>query len=217
MRITALLVLFGATALAQPVRNRNEKAQDRREVVQDKREMRDDQIDAMKLQAVTQRFERAVAARDMAALAQIDNEVRMLIAVEQREAAGELRRDNAEIRRDNREVRSDRREVAGDAPGARKADDRRDLRDDRRDRRDDVRDRNVEAAGMQRRAGIANGWGALMGKQDPDSLAKKRAMLAELNQMARGELRQDAREVREDKRELREDRRETREDRRQRK
>jgi hypothetical protein len=218
MRITALMVLLGATAFAQPVRNRNEKAQDKREIVQDKRETRDDQLDAMKLQAVSQRFERAVAAHDLAALAAIDNEVRVLIAVEQRESAGEVRRDNGEIRRDNREVRSDRRETAGDAPGtARKADDRRDTRDDRRDRRDDVRDRNVEAAGMQRRAGIAAGWSAVAGKHDPDSLGKKRAMLAELNQMARNELRQDARETREDKRELREDRKETREDRRQRK
>jgi len=218
MRTAALIAIFGCTALAQPVRNRNEKAQDKREIVQDKREIRDDQIDAIKLQNVTQRFERAAAAKDVAALNLIDNEVRVLIAIEQREASGELRRDNAEVRRDNREVRSDRREAAGDAPGtARKADDKRDLRDDRRDRRDDVRDRNVEAAGMQRRAGIATGWSALMGKQDLDSLAKKRAMLAELNQMARGELRQDARELREDKKELREDRRETREDRRQRK
>lgn len=212
----AILLVCGVAA-AQPARNRAERQKDRREIATDNRERRDDIRDARRLQMLLAAFDQARAAANNAQLGQVDQQLLALLDAEQRESAGELRRDNAEIRRDNREIGSDKREVRRDAPGtAQKADDRRDLRDDRRDRRDDVRDRNVEAAGMARRAAIGNEYRALVGKYDPPAVGKKRALIVELSQMASVEIRQDNRELREDRRELREDRRETREDRRQR-
>jgi hypothetical protein len=187
-RIIALVMLCSGVAAAQPARQGAERAQERRELRQDHYETRDDMIDAARLRAAIVGFDRARAMRDYRTLAAIDREVSTLIAVEQRESAGELRRDDLEARRTLR-----------DRDGS--------WRDDRRDRRDDIRDRNLEARTMARRSAIAAEWNALVGWQDVVSLGRKRAILTELNKMARAELRQDDRETKEDRRELREDRR----------
>ncbi len=186
--MVAVMMLCSGIAVAQPARQRAERAQDQREIRQDHYETRDDMIDAARLNAAIVGFDRARAMRDYRTLSAIDREVSTLIAIEQQESANELRRDDAEVRR-----------------GYRDRD--RTVRDDRRDRRDDLRDRNLEARSMSRRSAISAEWNALIGWQDRVSLGRKRALLSELSKMARAELRQDARETREDRRELREDRR----------
>ncbi len=62
---------------------------------------------------------------------------------------------------------------------------------------------------------IAQELAALRRDLTPPALDRRRALVAELVALARGELASDRRELREDRRELREDRRETREDRRE--
>jgi hypothetical protein len=78
-----------------------------------------------------------------------------------------------------------------------------------------VRDANAEARSQAERVRIARELAALDGRYAPVELQRKRVLIGELIQLARQEVRQDAREMHEDRRELREDRRETREDRRQ--
>ncbi len=55
---------------------------------------------------------------------------------------------------------------------------------------------------------------SLRGRRAPFELDRKRALIAELVGLARGEIAADRREIGEDRRELREDRRESRDDRR---
>lgn len=212
------LLLSGCAAHGQAARNRAERTQDHRELRQDARERVDDWRDVAALETVLGDFDRARAPVNASALATVDARLRHLLRAELAEGSGELARDRAEVRQDNREARSDRREVRHDVaegkPGA-YADDKHDLRDDRRDRRDDVRDANAEARSQGERLRIARELAALEGRQSPADLNRKRVLIVDLIQLARQEVRQDARETSEDRRELREDRRETREDRRQ--
>ncbi|MBN1209187.1 MAG: hypothetical protein JXB05_30295 [Myxococcaceae bacterium] len=220
--VPALLVSLltaGSAAHGQAARNRAERAQDRRELRQDARESGDDWRDAAALEAVLAQFDQARSPVNASALAAVDARLRHLLRAELAEGQAELARDGAELRRDNRELRSDRRELREDRaehrPGAR-ADDRHDLRDDRRDRRDDRQDLRAEARSQEDRLRIARALVALEGRHALADLDRKRVLIVDLIQLARQEVRQDARETREDRRELREDRRETREDRRQR-
>lgn len=212
------LFLSGCAAHGQAARNRAERAQDHRELRQDSHERVDDWRDVAALETVLADFDRARAPVNASALATVDARLRHMLRAELAEGSGELARDRAEVRRDTREIRSDRREVRRDVadgrPGA-YADDKHDLRDDRRDRRDDVRDANAEARSQAERLRIARELTTLEGRHGVTDLERKRVLIVELIQLARQEVRQDARETREDRRELREDRRETREDRRQ--
>jgi hypothetical protein len=215
----ASLVLAGCAAHRQSARNRVERAQDHRELRQDSREHVDDWRDVAALETVLADFDRARAPVNASALATVDARLRHLLRAELAEGSNEQARDRAEVRRDNQEIRSDRREVrhevADGRPGA-YADDKHDLRDDRRDRRDDVWDANAEARSQSERLRIARELTALEGRLALADLERKRVLIVDLIQLARQEVRQDARETREDRRETREDRRETREDRRQR-
>lgn len=208
----------GCAAHGQVRRDQAEIAQDHREVRQDERNRAEDWHNVAAVEAVLADFDRARSAGNMNGLANVDARLRNLLRAELAEGNGKVARDRAEVRRDNGEARSDRREerrdVAEARPGA-SADDRRDLRDDRRDRRDDVRDAHAETRAQDERLRIAGGFSELDGRYAPADLDRKRALIVDLLQLSRREVRQDARETQEDRRELREDRREKREDLRQ--
>lgn len=214
-RLTSLFVAAiltaGGAAIADSRGNAREAAHDAHEKRVDRRETRDDALDLKRLQALLDRFTAARARRDRRALAAIDVQLTALARREAREDRAELAKDRAEQRQAHRELRRSRREVRRDG---RRYDDRHDRRGDRRDLRGDRRDTAVESATLAKRRAIARRLLALAGKQDPASLDRKRAALADLIALARLELRQDASERREDRRERREDRRERREDRR---
>lgn len=171
-------------------RDRMERAQDRHEMRQDVRQVRDDRMDLAQLEAVLAEFDRIRASRQLGLMAGLDSRVMGLMREEAYESrqegyqkAGEVRRETAEVYRD----------------GMR--------RDDRRDARDDRRDLNQEMGQSMRRRQIAQEYRGLMGRADPMSLNRKRALLSELVSIARQELRGSRQELREDRRELREDRR----------
>ena len=132
----------------------------------------------------------------------IEQDVTRTLANEEREARLEVMEARGELQRARAEAAAERREGEWDRHDLR--DDRRDLRDDRRDLRDDRRD-------ARRIAAIRDDFSRLQGRMDGRSLDRKRALLVELNQLARAELHEDRRELGEDRRELREDRREMRE------
>ena len=67
-------------------------------------------------------------------------------------------------------------------------------------------------SGSCKKEQLAHALGNLYGRYDRRSLNDKRAILVDLNRLARGELRENREEVREDRRERREDHRERRED-----
>jgi hypothetical protein len=125
------------------------------------------------------RFDDAAGRRDRRALRAVEADVVRLLDAERREARVELAKDRGELRDDRRDVR---------------AVDRRDLRDDRRDLRDDRRD-------LRRVKAIDADFRALRGRMDRRSIERKRALLGELFQLARAEVREDRGELREDRRE----------------
>jgi len=221
----AMALAMAASATAGPAlagqvaKDRVEKAQDRRELRQDARQLRDDRLDQAKLEATLTELDRVRAAPAPGALAAVDQRVMELLRKEAVETRVEVGQKANEVRRDNVEVRGDAREIRRDAAqGAplKAAGDVRDIRDDRRDRRDDRRDLGKEVVQASRRYQIATEYRGLVGREDPGSQDRKRALLVELVGIARAELRGDRQELREDRRELREDRRELREDRRER-
>lgn len=217
--IVVLVSLACTTIYAQPARNATERSQDQREGRQDNRQAVDDRHDYQQLIHILQRFDHARAIHNIAGLNAVDRDLRILLSNELAEGRMEMAQDKNEVARSNSEVRSDRREEARDysqptAPGVR-ADDRHDARDDRRDRADDQRDLGVETRQQHQKRAIAAELNTLYGRQDPNALTRKRALIIELSELARAEVHQDAQEKKEDNREIREDRRETREDRRQ--
>ena len=202
----AIVLALPAAAGAQLARDHAERAQDRRELGQDRRELARDRHDLRWMQELLARFDGARARRDLRALRAIEQDVSRTLAHEEREARLEVMNARGEVQRARGEAAVEQREERWERDGRRDVrDDRRDLRDDRRDLRDDRRD-------ARRVAAIRSDFSRLQGRMDRRSLERKRAMLVELNVMAKAELREDRRELGEDRRELREDRRETRED-----
>lgn len=190
------LALTAATLLAvAPAARADERARDRRELRQDHRELRqdrrayeDDRRDLRRLEQLQAELDHALRHQDPRAVAAVDEALQRELAAERRETRREAAHEHRELRREAREG------------------DRRDFRDDRRDLR-------VEGAMAGRRGQIGAELGSLRGRYGPGELERRRALLRELVQLARAELREDVREYREDRRELREDRREHREDR----
>ncbi len=211
---------FSNVAMGQPARNAVERSQDRQDLRQDNRQLADDQGDLARLTLLLQRYDHARAVHNLAELDRVELELRDYLATELREDRRETAQDRQELAESRSEVRSDRREnsrnrATGSRPGQR-AKDRHDTRDDRRDRADDRRDLQQEQAQHRRKQTIANELATLYHRHDPSAIARKRALIVELWQLAQVEVQQTAAETREDQRELREDRRETREDRRHR-
>jgi hypothetical protein len=190
-----------------------EASRDRREIRQDRAEARDDYWDLARIEALVSRFDGARASRDRAALASIDQDVRIVLATEKRESHREMAADRAEVHRSAHEVRSEGREVRRDmATGRPVHGDMRDMRDDRRDLRDDWRDLQLEKATLRKLQSMSEEWSRLEGRMDRRGLDRKRLLLGDLVVMARRELSQNRKEMQEDRREMREDRRERRED-----
>lgn len=212
-------VLLGSVALAQPVRNAAERANDRRDLRQDNRQLVDDRWDLAKAQKLLSDYDQAAAAGNAARLGELDALALRRIDGEIAESHVESAQARQEVREDNREVRSDRRElrrdfVKGKGPLV-KADDLHDLNRDKVNRADDVADAHKERLSRERLQAIRAQLVGLSGRYDAQSVAAKRALYAEFVGVAASEVKRDAQEKAEDRRELREDRRETREDRRQ--
>lgn len=218
LTLVTLPFLSDANAGPEMRQNRREVRTDRAEVRQDQRQMVDDHLDAQRIVRLTQAFDAAAATGQPAQVTAVDQRVLAAITAEINESNRELGQKMREAGRSAAEVGRSQREVGRDvAQGrpVRAADDRRDLRDDRRDAADDRRDVAREGNQNNRLRAVHTEYAGLVGRVDPPSLARKRALLGEVQRLAIGELREDKREIREDKRELREDKREIREDRRQ--
>lgn len=179
MRHLTLAALVACSAL--PARG-DDLAHDRRDLRRDRRALDDDRRDLARLERLHADLDQALARQDLRWVASIDDALQRELAVERRETAHEANQERQELRRDARER------------------DARAYREDRRDYR-------AEAGIANRRGQIASELASLRGRYGPGELHRRRALLAELVRLARGELRGDVQELREDRRELREDRR----------
>lgn len=174
----ALLIALPVAGAAQYAPAPPDRAADRRELRQDRRELADDRRDLAWFDLLVSRFDAARAGRNRRALAVVENDAAWALDRELHEARREVARSRQEVRRDGCDDR-DRR------------DDRRDLRDDRRDAR--------------RIAALRAEFHDLRGQMSRRALDRKRAVIVELQRLARLELREDRRELREDRREARAD------------
>jgi hypothetical protein len=174
-------LLVSAVSSAQTLREREERLQDHRVLRQDRREALDDRKDLDQVQKVLADFDDARARRDWSRLDAIDARVKVLLTAELEEGRAKTARDRAELARDGAESRTDRR-------------------DDQEDLHRDVKTQDWRRA-------LAVKWKALVGKSDPASLDRKRALLVEFDGLARSELARDRQERREDLHQAHEDRR----------
>jgi hypothetical protein len=213
-------LVFSTLTLAQPMRNRVEKAKDRQDLRQDNRQLGDDRLDAARAAQILRDYDQAAAGNDVPRLGGIDAAFNAHLSRELAESQVESAQARQEVREGKREVAGDRRElrkdvVVGKGPGA-VIDDMHDKHRDRVNLADDRRDVGRERLSRERLLVIQSQLGGLAGRFDPPSLSAKRQLYAEVVANAVGEVHRDQQEKREDTRELREDRRERREDRRQR-
>jgi hypothetical protein len=146
----------------------------RAEAKQDRRELRDDRWDLHHLETLLARYDAACARRDRRAMAAAEYDVLRALEREIVEARAELHRSAAEAR----DPWAGRRAAGFD---------RRDYRDDRRD--------------LARLEGIRDELWRLRGRMGWRAVDRKHALVAELVEVARAELREDRRERREDRRE----------------
>ncbi len=197
-------------------RDHQELRRDRAEIRGEKAALADDVRDVKHVEALLREFDRARGARDLRALRAVEQRVARALKDEHREANRESRQAQGELRQSRQETIQERREVLGDAAQprpARHADDRRDLRDDLRDQRDDRADLVREERYRKRIAALRAQWVSRLHDRSRLAMNQKRAMLQEVVELARAEVRATAVELQEDRAERREDRRELREDR----
>ncbi|MBL8914958.1 MAG: hypothetical protein JNM17_29905 [Archangium sp.] len=206
----AVLVLTSSLSLAQPLRNRIEKAKDRQDLRQDNRQLANDRFDAARAMQMLRDYDAAAAVGDVVRLGGIDVAFNGHIAREIQESKVESAQARQEIREDKRELASDRREVR--QPGN-TLDDVKDKNRDRINLADDKKDARQEFLSRERLQSIQGQLAGLAGRFDAPSVAQKRALYAEVAGAALKELSTDKQERREDRRELREDKKETKEDR----
>ncbi len=213
-----LVVGLSACATAQPVRNRVERANDRQDLRQDKRQLANDAKDLGDVNVLLSQYDLALSKNDAMGIKAVDAQFQSYLAKEAVEANREVAQAQQEVREDKREVRGDRRELGGDlARGKRPgvvADDARDLARDKANTVDDRSDAARERNARNRLFLIRGELAPLQGLVDPGATARKRALYAEVVNLAKSDLARTKVEQGEDRRELREDRRETREDKR---
>lgn len=214
---TMLIAGFsGSVAIADPITNTVERANDRTQIAAGKVGVADARRDVDRLSDLIMIWdEYRLTGKDAA-----QKDVARMIAEELRRDLVEtsIKEDQAdrEVAQSGREIRSSKREKRFE-PGH-KRDDRRDLRDDRRDRRDDVRDEAMMDQLLKEKTAVSKDLRVLQSQMDAKSISEKEAeakMLILFNQyleLSRQEIALGIRELREDHREIREDRRETRED-----
>lgn len=178
---TALLaaLLLSGSAYAQ----HRGHVPDRHEKRQDVREVRDDRRDLAELEDVLAQFDRARARRSEHQLAAVDSRLRALLREELHENRVELAKEKAEARRSERDVRH--------------ADNRWERRESVREAREDRRDVRVASQMLEQRQRIARELASLAGRMHPTELNRKRALIVELIDLARRELRESQKEVRE--------------------
>lgn len=221
MKRLIALVLAGVCFATTPIwagnkgHKQGERAQDQRELNKDANKTIDDQYDLAWIENLLVRYDAARARRARSIINQIDRDVMNYLTWEVKESRREVHQKQAEVKRDNRELNSDKRELnrnaATGAPPAANAKDVHDMRDDHRDRNDDIRDVKIEAAQMNRLKQILAEYKRLAYIHGPGPVGQKRALIAEVVAIARGEVIGNVKETNEDLRELREDQREHRE------
>jgi hypothetical protein len=214
----AFVVVSSSLALAQPMRNRVEKAKDRQDLRQDNRQIANDRFDAARAAAMLRDYDAAAAVNDAVRLGALDVQFNNHLAREIAESQVESAQKQQEVREGKRELASDRRELRQDVKLGRRpgvvVDDVKDKNRDRANLADDKADAARERLSRERLQQIQGQLGGLAGRFDPPSISAKRSLYGEVLAFARAEVAGDKQEKREDKRELREDRKETREDRR---
>jgi hypothetical protein len=186
MTRTVALLLALALPAAAFAHDHDQDRRDRREAHKDRRNLRDDLRDAKLAESLLQEFERTWAALDRNAVHAVELRVQAALDDETREKMGETRREAHELDRDRREIREDRWVDRRDLP-----DDRRNLADDRHDlmRAAEYRDR-VNALRVE--------WANLRDQRVYPAMVRKHAILEELVQLSRMEIRDDVNEMRED-------------------
>ncbi|NMO19817.1 hypothetical protein HPC49_03560 [Pyxidicoccus fallax] len=138
----------------------------------------DDRMDVVELERVLARFDAARARRNNASeLASVDHRLRELLRAELAESRVETAQARAEARRERGESRAENR--------------------------DDVRDARAEAASLAARRSVARELNSLMGVRSQVQLNRKRALIVELVQLGKQELRADRQELREDRKDRR--------------
>lgn len=216
--LVVAVAVLSSFALAQPMRNRVEKAKDKQDLRQDNRQMADDRMDAARAAQLLRDYDAAAAANDVARLGALDQQLNTHLNREIAESHLEQSQKNQEVREDKRELAGDRKELRRDVVQGKPvqaADDVHDKNRDRANLADDKGDAVRERLSRERLAAIQAQLNGLAGRFDGPSVATKRSLYAEVLHAARAEVKGDVVEKKEDKRELREDRRERREDRRQ--
>lgn len=210
--VVATTMMAGGSAMAGGP-NPIERAGDRQELREDGRETAADRWDLARLDALRGRYVAARAGGRGGLIAQLDQEVMAELRMEVRETKVETVDKRHELRASVAERNGERREVVRDivrGRPAKAARDARDLGDDRRDVRDDQRDLAAEAASLERKRVIRDGYAGLVGRLDAASVNAKLGLIDRAIAEARLEVRHDVQERAEDRRELREDRRDQR-------
>ncbi|HUL59558.1 MAG TPA: hypothetical protein VLU43_09805 [Anaeromyxobacteraceae bacterium] len=172
-----LLAALPAVSRAQP---RPPVAEDRQDLHQDRRALADDWRDLAWLEQLVGRFDAARAARDHRALLAVEDEVARALDREVHEQRAELDRDREEVRGDE-------------------------LRDDRRDEHQDRRALHEDRHALERLKQLRGEFAMVRGRMDRRGLDKARALLGELTELARREVREDQRRVGQDRRDLHQD------------
>lgn len=216
-QLSVAFAVVSSLAVAQPMRNRIEKAKDRQDLRQDNRQTVDDRFDAARAAAMLREYDAAAIANDVVKLGALDVQFNKHLNREISESQVESAQKQQEVREDKRELASDRRELRQDVKLGRRpgvvADDVKDKKRDQVNLADDKADAARERLSRERLQQIQGQLAGLAGRFDPPSIASKRSLYGEVLAFARAEVAGDKQEKREDKRELREDRKETREDR----
>lgn len=217
-RMTAMgLMLALALAVVAPPATARERRvrevhQSRAELSDDRRDTRDDWTDLNRLDQLVDDWHAAWASGDRGAEQLADNGIERWLAQELRESRHEVGEARREVSSSAAEVRHERRDVAATPHGRAGHVQRTELRDDRHDLRDDKRDLFKDQADLKRTREIARELALLQpafatGTATHYDYDSKSALLIELQDMARRELKRDKQETREDQRERVEDRR----------
>lgn len=135
------------------------------------------------------RFDGARARRDRAAQRNIDQEVAVALRTEIDETRRELGQALGEVRKERGEIRADM--AAGQHAEA---------REDKRDLQDAKWDVARERAQLVKLEKLSRDWERIRDRRSSVQVRRKRAILVELLEMAKMEVREDRREMREERR-----------------
>lgn len=216
--VLALSFLASSAAFAQHHQNRMEQMDNQGQKAIERSERKDDRMDLRELQSLLARMDQATAVRSPAMLSEVDSGVLRALHRELSEDRIETNNKAVEAQRSAQELGAARMETGRSgamiAPPPVVRDDMRDAADDRRDLVEDRVDLAREQDQHLLKRGLAQQYRGLAHQHYPRAVAKKRAILVQLIDLARVEIGDGNKEKKEDRMERKEDKRERREDRR---